>query len=124
MNEILMDPAFGTPGQEALVEARYGEVEVAATSRVREVPLSHSVTTAAVSTGSRTSWVSQNWRILGISYAEVKTTVNYKYRGARATAIDSCNGIVHNYVPLRSIDKYNTESVNSDDAGTCDDAGN
>lgn len=109
---ILADPDFAVPGRERALTAKYREVSVTktasdATGRTMSVA------------GSRSSWVSQNWTILGITYAKVTTTVGYFYSGGSATAIDYCVGNYVNYVPLRTINYYPTTSVNSDGTVTC-----
>ncbi|MFF2267381.1 hypothetical protein ACFVTZ_03895 [Cellulosimicrobium cellulans] len=118
VNTVLEDPNFGVPGAEALVEDEYSVVEVTEEYAPESSAVSsRAVTTAA--TGTRTSWYRQNWKILGVTYAQVQTNVNYSYSGSRVTRISSCYGVITNYVPLRQWDKINTQSLNSDGTATC-----
>ncbi|MCA0181407.1 MAG: hypothetical protein LCH60_12885 [Actinobacteria bacterium] len=110
--QILADPDFAVPGREQALTAKYRQVAVTKTA-------SDSTNRSLAASGSRSSWVSQNWTILGITYAKVTTTVGYFYNGSSATAIDYCVGNAVNYVPLRTINYYPTTSVNSDGTVTC-----
>lgn len=118
VNTVLEDPNFGVPGAEALVEVEYSAVEVTE-EYAPEPPVVSSWAATMVATGTRTSWYRQNWTILGITYAQVQTNINYSYSGSRVTGITSCYGVITNYVPLRQWDKVNTQSLNSDGTATC-----
>lgn len=116
VNTVLEDPNFGVPGAELLVESEYSSVEV--TEELAEQPTAPRAV-AAAATGTRSSWYRQNWTILGVTYAQVQTNINYAYNGSKVTRISSCNGVITNYVPLRQWDKINTQSLNSDGTATC-----
>ena len=66
----------------------------------------------------RTTWVRQQWKVFGVTYTEITTTVGYGYPGSRVTGVNRCYGTFVNYVPMRSIDK-NSWSSTSGGTATC-----
>lgn len=101
---ILSDPAYGIPSEAPGLTRKYaGALKVTDTTESTTESTTVALATATV---SRTSWVRQNWTILGITYTEVKTTIGYTTSGSVVLDVTRCYGTYVNYVPLRSIDSY------------------
>lgn len=125
---ILADPSFAVPGGEVEVEARWPQVDIGSTTSVTttktnplaatsNAPATGGVTTQAV--GSCVSRYTQWWKMLGITYAEVTTSVGYGYNGSTVTSVNRCYGTWKNYVPLRSIGQYSWYTALSGGTVTC-----
>jgi hypothetical protein len=113
VNEILQDPSFGIPGSADSMEAKYEALEVVTTDAESNTPQ------ARAAAKKRTTHVEQNWKILNVTYASIKTYVSYDYVGSKATKLNSCTGVIVNYVPMRQFEKNNTSSLNNDGTVTC-----
>ncbi|MSR99588.1 hypothetical protein FYJ28_12240 [Arthrobacter sp. BL-252-APC-1A] len=77
----------------------YEEVSVPATSL--GTLAERGATTMA--TTRRNAWTEAYWTILGLRYAEVRTTVNYNTSGGRVVSHNACYANYTNHVPLRTI---------------------
>lgn len=112
--QILSDPAFGIPGNESVIMGKYPEVQVHSES---SSPRISKVSPRA--TGTRSSWISQKWKILFVTYATLRTDAQYQYNGSRAYSIDHCLGSYTNLIPGRQISYYPSYTNNSDGTITC-----
>ena len=122
VGKILADPSFGLPGEEKRIEQKYPQVEIQETAddssdagNSNDNPI---VAYAAKKNGNTSRSLSTSWKVLGITYAQVTTTLNFKTRDWRIKGINSCYGTIVNYIPLRQIDKHNTSSIKNGNA-TC-----
>lgn len=126
VGEILADPEFGVSGSTETIQHRYPEVEVedaisvdsGESSDDSQPQAAHDVPASSAKNGNKTRSLKTNWKILGVSYAEIKTTMSFNVRDWRIKKINSCYGTIVNYIPLRQMDKHNTSQVTNGNA-TC-----
>ncbi|MCE0538888.1 hypothetical protein LWF15_25645 [Kineosporia rhizophila] len=123
VNEILEDPKFGVPGAAESLERQYPELEVTeqvSTASAAEVQGAGMFSLAAAATkGKRSVWYQQDWKILMVTYASVRTTINVNYHHNNVTKINSCSNDIGNDLPTRKYTSKNTKSLNSDGTATC-----
>ncbi|AZL06291.1 hypothetical protein [Brevibacterium aurantiacum] len=126
VGEILADPEFGVSGSAKSIQNRYPEVEVEDTvvddtgtpSVDSGQRAAHDISATSAKNGNKTKSLKTNWKILGVSYAEIKTTMSFNVKDWRIKKINSCYGTIVNYIPLRQTDKHNTSQIKSGKA-TC-----
>lgn len=99
--DILADPEFDVPGAEDAVESRWDELTVVVEDEVSAVVDSPADVRSAATSRSRT--FTQNWKIAGITYTSVSTTVGWTASGSTVLSINRYYGSYVNFVPLRSI---------------------
>lgn len=126
VGKILADPEFGVSGSAKTIQNRYPEVEVedaivddtGTSSDDSGLRAAHDISATSAKNGNRTKSLKTNWKILGVSYAEIKTTMSFNVKDWRIKKINSCYGTIVNYIPLRQTDKHNTSQIKSGNA-TC-----
>jgi hypothetical protein len=120
---VLNDPDFGIPGHESEIIKRYPIVRVTDSTRAQlgaaRAQSRRTAGVTAASVGTRSSWIRQTWKILGLTYAEVTTTIDYRYSRSNVTKVLACYGTSVSYVPFRSIDKTNWSSIGADKNANC-----
>lgn len=100
---ILDDPNFGDPSRAEQLMVKYPELNVFNTEG----------TAAALSVTQRSRYVQQNWSILGISYATIRTTISFRATEHQVDTILSCWNSSWNAVPgLRSISGHSYSQYN------------
>lgn len=100
---ILSDPEFGLPSAAARLAGKYPQLKVSrSSSDVADSP-STNVALASVYYASRTTSVSQNWTILGVTYTRITTTMGYHVSGATVIDVTRCTNAYTNWIPARSV---------------------
>ncbi|MDN6499951.1 MAG: hypothetical protein L0K44_09445, partial [Yaniella sp.] len=128
VGKILADPEFGVSGSAKTIQNRYPEVEVEVEDAIVDdtgtssddsgLRAAHDISATSAKNGNKTRSLKTNWKILGVSYAEIKTTMSFNVKDWRIKKINSCYGTIVNYIPLRQTDKHNTSQIKSGNA-TC-----
>lgn len=110
----MSDPRFGDPGQVASLNNDYKNADVAMRHE-EERPLGTAIQTVSPTlvTGSRTSYLKDSFKVVGITVASVTTNARYNYSGSRVTGVSYCGGSYQNLIPGRQLTSYNYHSLSS-----------
>lgn len=110
----MSDPRFSNASELDTLNAEYPRADVAVitTGNPASSP-AQALVAPNVRTGSRTSYVKDSFKVIGITVASVTTNARYSYSGTRVTHVSYCSGDYRNLIPGRQLSSFNYHSISN-----------